>query len=365
MSAACRGLPLFPTSLDACWHSAYRPCVNFASSQSRWASLFYFFLAAACFAQNPEPKRKEPVAIVGGQTIYEDDLIPSVEAQLVKLRSEEYELKRKALNTLIDQKLLELAAQKKGTTTEKLLEQEVDAKVAEPADVELQAYYLGQKDRLNRPFDDLKDQLRATLKHAKIQEARQDYLKSLREGGEVTILLAPPRVQVGFDPKRLRGNPKAQVIIVEFSDFQCPYCRRVETTLRNILANYGDRVSLAYRDYPLPQLHPQAQLAAEASRCAGEQGKFWEYHDQLISATKLDRAALLEYAKALKLNEKQFDTCVTGEKYRAEIQRDLREGTEAGVSGTPGFFINGVPFSGAQSAEAFTQVIDEELARPR
>jgi protein-disulfide isomerase len=331
---------------------------------ARWALLICFFVASACLAQSPDSaKRKEAVAIVGGETIYEVDLVPSVQAQLIKLQSQEYDLKKKALDSLIEQKLLESAAKKKETTTEKLLEQEVDSKMAEPTDTELQAYYLGQKDKLNRPFDDVREQLRVTLKQAKIQEARQSYLKGLMRDGDVTVLLVPPKVQVGYDPKRLRGSSKAQVMIVEFSDFQCPYCHQVEATLKELLAKYGDRVSLAYRDFPIVQIHPQAELAAEASRCAGEQGKFWEYHDQLFSSSKLEHAVLLEYARALKLDEKQFDSCVTSGKYKADIQRDVQEGTQAGVSGTPGFFINGVPLSGAKSEEAFARVIELELAR--
>lgn len=332
----------------------------------RLASIALCLPVLTCYAQSLEPVQpKQPVAIVAGQAIYEDDLTPSVEAQVTKLRNQEYEVKRKALDGLIEQRLLESAAKKKGITVDKLLEQEVDAAVVEPSDAEIQAYYLAQKDKLNRPFDDVKDQLRIGLKQAKIQQARQDYLKGLRKGGDVTVLLVPPKVQVGYDPKRLRGNPKAEVMIVEFSDYQCPYCHRAEATLRGLLASYGDRVSLAYRDFPLPQLHPQAELAAEASRCAEEQGKFWEYHDQLFDSSKFEHAALVDYARTLKLDEKQFDSCVTSEKYKADIQRDLEEGTKAGVSGTPGFFINGVPLSGAQSAEAFTSVIDEELARQR
>jgi protein-disulfide isomerase len=170
----------------------------------------------------------------------------------------------------------------------------VDVKVAEPTDTEFQAYYLGQKDKLNRPF--VKDQLRAGLKQARIQDARQGYLKELMKDGNVTVLLAAPRLQVGFDPKRLRGSPTAPVMIVEFSDFQCIYCHQVEATLKNLLAKYGNRASLAYRDFPLTQVHPQAELAAEASRCAGEQGKFWEYHHQLFSSSKLDYATLLQHA---------------------------------------------------------------------
>jgi protein-disulfide isomerase len=321
------------------------------------------FAPSVCFAQSVgAAKPSEPIAIVGGQTIFESDL-GSVQAQLVKLRNQEYELKRKALDSLIEEKLLEALARKRGFTSEKLLETEVDQNVADATDSELQAYYLAQKDKLNRPFAEVKDQLRTGLKQAKIQEARQNFMKSLTKDGDFTVLLAPPKVHVDYDPKRLRGNPKAPVMIVEFSDFQCPYCHQVETTLRHLLAKYADRVSLAYRDFPLVQVHPQAEMAAEASRCAGEQGKFWEYHDQLFNATKLERSDLLGLAHALQLDEKQFESCMNSGRYTAEIQKDLEEGTQAGVAGTPGFFINGVPLSGAKSAEAFTRLIEQELSR--
>jgi len=326
------------------------------------AALILFSSVASCFAQSAgSAKSNPPVAIAGGEAIYENDLLPVVQAQLIKLRNQEYELKKKALDSLIEQKLLEAAARKKATTPEKLLQQEVDAKVAEPSEGELRAYYLGQKD--NRPFDEIKDQLRSGLKQARIQEARQNYLKQLRNSAEVKVLLAPPRVQVGYDRARLRGNPKAPVVIVEFADFQCPYCRRVQATLKELLAKYADRVSLAYRDYPLAEIHPEADPAAEAARCAGEQGKFWEYHDQLFSSPKLERPALVEYAHNLKLDEKRFDSCLESEKYKGDIQRDLQEGAQAGVTGTPAFYINGLSLSGAQPVEAFVRVIEEALAQ--
>lgn len=349
--------------LDACLPSAYISRMRAGFFHARRTCLICIFGALACFAQNPDPlKRNEAVAIVGGETIYESDLLPSVLAQLNRLRGQEYNLKKKALDSLIQQKLLETAAKKRGITPEKLLEQDVDAKVAEPTDGELHAYYLGQKDKLNLPFDEVEEQLRAAFKQARIQEARQGYLKRLVKEGDVTVLLAPPRVQVGYDPNRVRGNPKAPVMIVEFSDFQCPHCRRVEATLREVLARYRDRVSLAYRDFPITQIHPQAELAAQASRCAGEQGRFWEYHDKLFNASKLERNDLVEYAHSLKLDEQAFDSCLTSRKYGEDIQRDFQEGTQAGVSGTPGFFINGVPLNGAQSAEAFVRIIEQQLA---
>jgi protein-disulfide isomerase len=223
---------------------------------------------------------------------------------------------------------------------------------------------LAQKDRLNRPLDDaLKTQLRQSLKQAKIQQLRQDYIKGLRSQTKVAVLLSPPKVHVGYDPKRLRGNPKAPVMIVEFSDYQCPYCHQVEPTVKDVLAKYGDKVSLAYRDLPLRQIHPQAQIAAEASRCAEEQGKFWEYHDQLFASSALDHDSLVKYARDLKLDDKQFDSCLTSDKYKSDIDQDQREGMGAGITGTPAFFINGVALSGAQGLNAFASVIDEELAR--
>jgi protein-disulfide isomerase len=320
--------------------------------------------AATASAQKTDATQsKQPVATVAGQTIYNDDLLPLIQGQLLPLRNQEYEIKRKALDGLIEQKLLEKAAKDKGVTTEKLLQQEVEAKVQEPSDAEVEAYYLAQKDRLNRPLDDVKAQLKQSLKQAKTQQLRQDYLKRLRADGGVTVLLTSPKIQVGFDPKRLRGNPKAPVMIVEFSDYQCPYCRQVEPTIKDLLAKYGDKVSLSYRDLPLRQIHPQAEIAAEASRCAEEQGKFWEYHDQLFNASKLDHDSLVDYARSLKLDDKEFDSCLLGEKYKAEIEQDLREGMQAGVNGTPGFFINGIALSGAQPKESFTRVIDDELSR--
>ena len=323
------------------------------------------FFATDCVAQKTETSQsRQPVASVGGQTIYDDDLAPSIQGQLLPLRNQEYEIKKRALDNLIEQKLLENAAKEKGLTSDKLLQQEVDAKLQDPTDPEVEAYYLAQRDRLNRPFDDaLKVQLRQSLKQAKIQQLRQDYVKGLRSNAKITVLLSPPKFQVGYDPKRLRGNPKASVMIVEFSDYQCPYCRQVEPTVKDLMAKYGDKVSLAYRDLPLRQIHPQAQIAAEASRCAEEQGKFWEYHDQLFAASALDHDSLVKYARDLKLDDKQFDSCLTTEKYKAEIDQDLREGVGAGITGTPGFFINGAAVSGAQPEEEFVRVIDQELAR--
>src|SRR5260370_27502275 len=171
-----------------------------------------------------QTKQKKPLGLVAGPPIYEDDLLPYVQAQLFQVRVQEYEVKSKALENLVNQKLLEAEAKKKGIPTEKVLAQEVDAKVPEPTEAELQALYIVQKEQLRKSFDELKPQLQQLLKRAKLQHARQDYYTHLREQSAVSVFLHKPEVEVSYDPARVRGSSKAPVVIVEFSDFQCPYC---------------------------------------------------------------------------------------------------------------------------------------------
>jgi len=312
---------------------------------------------------HPTSGSSSPLAIVDGQPIYDSDLASTSQGQILSLRNQEYEIKKKALDDAIGKKLVEAVAKKQGIASEKLLQEHVDAKIAEPTDAELQAYYLAIKNQVNGPFDHVKEQIRSVLKQSKIQQGRQDYIASLRKQVVVAVLMQPPRIQVGYDPARLRGNPNAPVLIVEFSDYQCPYCHQVESTLTEILAKYGDKISLAYRDFPLEKIHSQAEIAAEASRCALEQGKFWAYHDRLFSASELEKNSLIEYARNLMLDDKQFASCLTNEKYKAEINKDVEEGTQAGVTRTPSFFINGIQASGVLPREEFVRLIDEELTR--
>jgi protein-disulfide isomerase len=339
------------------------------------AGLRSFFLAGVTLplliglatAQETGPRRT-PLATLGGQTIYEDELAPMAQSQLQKMEQQVYAVRRNALEGIVQQRLIEAEAKKRGVTVEEIVTSEADSRVPDPTNDEIAAYYQARQAQYKQPLEEVKDKVAAAIKNEKVNFARRSYFQAILlkalESGQLRLDIRPPRFDAGYDSGRLRGAPDAPVTIVEFSDFSCPYCRSVEPRLTALLSKYSGKVKLGYRDFPLSQIHPQAELAAEASRCAGEQGKFWEYHDLLFStpADKQDHDSLLQDAQTLKLDSQAFDTCLKSGRFKAEVQKDQQLGTRAGVVGTPGFFINGVFIDGAQPPEAFERLINEALS---
>lgn len=160
------------------------------------------------------------------------------------------------------------------------------------------------------------------------------------------------------------GPKDAKVVIVEFSDFQCPFCQQAKDVVDEIKKSYGDRVLFIFRDFPLVADHPQALLAAVAGECAHEQGEFWQMHDRIFAdQNNITEAVLKTYAEQMGLNVTQFNDCLRSGKYVDEIEQDLVEGYDAGVQATPTFFINGVKVSGAIPLNIFEQIIVSELSR--
>jgi len=305
-----------------------------------------------------------PVAIVGGLPISEAELLNQTRSQMQQLRNQEYEIKKQALDGLVNQMLLEAEARLQNVGAAELLMREVDSQLRETTEEEISAFYAGQKDRIGKPIEEVKDQIAQLLKQGRLQQARQNYVAKLRNKLPVEILLEPPRLNVKADPARMRGDVNAPVTIVEFSDFQCPFCLRAYPTLRAVLAKYPSKVRMSYRDFPLSTIHGQARIASEAARCAGDSGKFWEYHDMLFEKPgDLSRETLMAHAAALSLDTPAFELCLEAGKYRAAVEQDYQEGQQAGISGTPAFYINGIFLSGAQQSTAFEQIIDSELAR--
>jgi protein-disulfide isomerase len=318
--------------------------------------------ARVTFAQDSS----QPVANVDGQVLYEQDLMSVAGPNLLDLRKQEFKAKTDALDALIRKKLTEAAAKKKGLTTEELFKQEVDSKIPEPSDDEARGYYLAVKTSSSLPFDQIKAQVKQLLKNSEIQQAREKYTDSLLEKAEVSVFLQPPSVQVAYDSARVEGSVDALVTIVEFGDFQCPFCSKVQPALQHMLQKYSGKVKLAYRDFPLSQIHQNAETAAEASRCALAQGKYWEMHDAMFAdQAKLDEANLVKTATSLGMDQKSFDSCLKSGKFKGAVLEDFQAGSEAGVNATPSFFINGEFLGGAQSEAEFVAIIERHLTATR
>lgn len=180
---------------------------------------------------------------------------------------------------------------------------------------------------------------------------------------------APPRTsktEIEVTEKdHIRGNPEAPVTIVEYSDFQCPFCQRFHPTLQQVLADYPDKVRWVYRHFPIDQIHPQARPAAEASECVAEQkgnDGFWQFADALFeNQSRLGESLFKELAQNLGLDMAQFDACFSSRKYQERVETDLQEGISLGVRGTPGSFVNGELVEGAVSLASLKVVIESVL----
>jgi protein-disulfide isomerase len=316
---------------------------------------------------------KAPVAKYEGGTITQGELDEVLKKDLRKLETEHqqkaYELRKAGLDALIAKRLVDAKAKAAGVSSEELVKREVADGLPEPTDEEMKGLYDQAKAQGQPlpPYEQVKPDIERYLRNERGQGALRAYYDKLRADAKVEVLLPPyqaPRVAVAAEGPS-KGPKDAKVTIVEFSDFECPYCTRAEETVKQVMQKYDGKVRLVYRDFPLP-FHPNAQKAAEAARCAGDQGKYWEMHEKLFANQRaLEVPALKGYAKELGVDGAKFDACLDGGEKAKLVEADKKAGEEVGVTGTPAFFINGVLLSGAQPLEAFSQVIDAELKTPQ
>jgi predicted DsbA family dithiol-disulfide isomerase len=281
-------------------------------------------------------------------------------AGLFHARNVFHEAQQKAMDEYVEQYLLERQAKKEGVTVDKLLEIHVNNAIEkDPPESALKVYYEGVDTQ--QPFDAVKDQILNNVRERRKAKVKKEYMAKLHAEASVRFHLAPPRAAMDLKETPIRGPKNAQVTVVEYADYECPYCQQIQPVLDRLESEFKGKVAFAYKDVPLP-MHSHAQKAAEAARCAGEQGKYWEMHDMLYATKMLDLPQLKEHARKLSLNAGSFDKCLDSGATAEPIKASMNEGQSFGLQGTPSFFINGRLFSGGLTFEQLKAVMDEEIA---
>lgn len=307
----------------------------------------------------------------GGKITYgelEGQIRNQVTQMEVEYLTNRHNAEKSALEQMMIEALLEEEAKARGLDgAEALMKIEVEDKVAPPTEQEVVEFYeVIKRQARNAPLDQIRPQVEAELIRRKQGELAQAFIGELKSKKNATSDLPfpdLPRIEVSVDDDPMLGAEDALITIVQFAEYQCPYCGKAGESLDKVMAEYEGKVRMVYRDFPL-SFHPRAVPAAVAANCAGEQDKYWEMHKRLMSNQRaLEESDLVAHAEALELDMGKWNTCREDPAQAAEVQADMEAGAEAGVSGTPAFFINGIMLSGALPFEQFKEVIDRELER--
>ncbi|MCG6964666.1 MAG: DsbA family protein [Acidobacteria bacterium] len=295
--------------------------------------------------------------------VTEAELDRVVAPSLAQLKSQEYQIKEKAIRQIVAERLLRAAALKAGQTRDQYYAEQITSKVVDPPKERVDQILKQYGARIPGTEDQKRERVVEALKQQQTQQLETALKDKLLAGADLQVKLEPPRFPVAIDPTDpTRGPADAPVTIVEFSDFQCPFCARSQTTLTKLWNEYPGKLRMVFKDMPSPG-HPRARPAAEAAACAQQQGKFWELYEWLFQNQKdLSDDAIAKEAKALGLDMDAFNACLSKHEADQQINADLREAQLLGATGTPTFFINGRMLSGAQPASEFESIINDELA---
>ena len=311
----------------------------------------------------------EVLATIGNDKITLSDVESRAGRDLERIEIQYHQLRstivQAALDSMLRERTVEAEAKKQGKSVEQLVESEAGV-AANPTDADITAWYKANPDRTGgRPIETVKTQIADLLKQQNMQAAADRLVARLNKEKNVKVNFEPYRLAFDNGTSPTMGKAGAPVTLVEFSDFQCPFCHRFAPILKQVHDKYGDKVQIVYRQYPIPSLHPFAFKAAEASLCANDQGKFWEFHDSMFSEqNKLGVADLKDKAARMGMDRKKFEQCLDTGRYTEQVQKDMADGSKIGVTGTPAVFINGFELKGgAVPLETVTAAIDRELAR--
>jgi protein-disulfide isomerase len=316
-------------------------------------------------AQTPRGRSSEPstaIATIGTISVSEDSFRALVGNRLLALESQVYRVKRQLLDRVIAERLFELAAREARQSPSEYTKRELSKRIKPVTDEEVRAIYDGSKEHLATGAEtDAMGNIRRSLEQSRAAQARQRLVQDLRERYPVRVQLAPPRIEVPKSDAPAKGPANAPVRVVVFSDFQCPFCAQLASTLVTAQSRLGDQIRLEYRHFPLP-MHKEAGMAAEAASCMSDQGRFWEMHDTLYGNQKrLAREDLLGYAETARGDPKLLRECLDSGRMASRVAEDKRAGEELGVAATPATFINGRLVAGAVPLQELLDIVEEEL----
>lgn len=301
-------------------------------------------LMATVTAPETDADRARVLATVNGKAITSADIENALKPLVYSIQDQVYSARKQSLDVKINDVLLDQEAKKKNVTAEALFDAEILPRVKQVTEADARAFYEKNRDRARGSFAQLRTQIIQYLQTREQGEAAAAYAEQLRKGATLQVFLKPPDppvLEVSIENRPWIGGVNARVTIVEFTDFECPSCAATQPVLEELIKEYGDKVKLAARSYPLDQ-HKHAFKSAEAAEAAREQGKYWEYTALLFKNQKaLDIDRLKEYASQLGLDRKKFDDALDSGKFIDVVKHDVADGDKLGIDATPTVFING------------------------
>jgi protein-disulfide isomerase len=309
-----------------------------------------------------------PLGFIDGTPIHFSDLDPDIVQEMRDRENEakqrEFQLLWIAVEEAISERLLAKEAKTQGLSPQEFERQEIIGKVQLPDNEEIRKIYDANRHIINVEFDVAKKHIRKQLHDELLAKRREELVASLLAKSDVRYSLAVPdlpRVSISEENAHSIGPKDAPVTLVEFADYECPYCSRARDLVSELRKIYPDKLRVVFLDFPLEQ-HPRARPAAVAAHCAGQQGAFWTYHDLLFdNQTKLEDDDLLGYAKTTKLNLEKFNSCSESGAPAEVIQSNMDAGRTYGVRGTPAIFINGIKLIGLLPLPMMQALIDAEM----
>ncbi len=321
--------------------------------------------SSVAFADNTP---SQTIGSFGGTTLNFSDLSPEEQIKIYEADHQKYKALEEILEHRFTKEYFTKYASSKGIKDIQEAQEHYFKDTIKVSKAEVDKFLEANKDNpglQKMPTAERAPRIREYLEMQGKSAALQNLIAQSYEKGDLKISYpkpVEPRLEIGVGKGHTYGSEKAPVTITEFADYQCPFCSRMVPTLREVIRKYDGKVKWVYRDFPLLQIHPQALPAAVAAKCAGEQNKYFEMHDRLYEDyAKLGEPLYLELAQKIKLDIPKFKDCLKKDSVKADVMKDLEDGSKYGVNGTPAFYVNGRKVSGGLDVAEFSRYIDEEL----